>query len=169
MGEQREVSAQDLEKLAAQLGQALSARGFKIATAESCTGGELGALLTTLSGSSAWFECGWVTYSNASKIELLDVPEETLLNKGAVSEETALAMARGALKKSKAHVSLAITGIAGPCGGTLEKPIGTVWIASASLLGFESACLYHFPGTRAEIRRHAVIAALELVLDLSRV
>lgn len=131
-----------------------------IAVAESCTGGLFAAELTRLPGSSVWFDRGFVTYSNAAKKELLGVPEETLALYGAVSEETAKAMAKGAITHSQAQVSLAITGIAGPDGGTIEKPVGTVWFAIAANDRAAVAILQIFDGTREVIRRKAVDFAL---------
>ena len=116
----------ELEKLAEQVGLRLIDRGEMLATAESCTGGWVAQSLTAIAGSSAWFDRGFVTYSNAAKVDMLGVPETTLARQGAVSEATARAMALGALVHSRAHWALAITGIAGPTGGTIDKPVGTV-------------------------------------------
>jgi len=120
------VSNEELQQLAAELGDRLRARGWMLATAESCTGGWVGQLLTALPGSSQWYERGFITYANAAKIEMLGVPTETLDQYGAVSEETASAMAAGALAHSHAQATLAISGIAGPGGGTPQKPVGLV-------------------------------------------
>jgi len=120
------VSDEELHQLARELADKLLARGWMLASAESCTGGWVGQLLTSLPGSSQWYERGFITYANAAKIEMLGVPEATLATHGAVSEETARAMATGALARSHAHAALAISGIAGPDGGTPQKPVGLV-------------------------------------------
>jgi nicotinamide-nucleotide amidase len=122
----------ELEKLAERLGQRLLERGECLAAAESCTGGWLAQSVTAIAGSSAWFDRGFVTYSNAAKIDMLGVPENTLNRHGAVSEAVARAMAQGALAHSRADWTVAITGIAGPGGGSPEKPVGTVCFAWAS-------------------------------------
>ncbi len=145
-----------LETLCEALAQVLTANHLCMATAESCTGGLIAASCTQLSGSSVWFERGFVTYSNAAKTELLDVPSSLIETHGAVSEEVAKAMALGALAHSKAHVSVAVTGIAGPTGGSADKPVGTVWLAwgwrdSQSAMHCE-AMLQQFKGSRSEVR-----------------
>lgn len=119
----------DLHHTVQQLAAALQQRGWMLATAESCTGGMIAAACTDQPGSSAWFDRGFVTYSNAAKTEMLGVPEALIAEHGAVSEEVVRAMAEGAIKHSKAHVSIAVTGIAGPTGGSEDKPVGTVWVA----------------------------------------
>jgi nicotinamide-nucleotide amidase len=134
-------------------------RGWRLCCAESCTGGGIAAALTDVAGSSAWFDRGFVTYSNQAKQEMLGVALDTLEQFGAVSRETAIEMARGALMYSDAQLSVAVTGIAGPDGGTAEKPVGTVWIAWASEEG-ESAVREQFAGSRAEVRAATVDAAL---------
>jgi len=136
-----------------------------VAVAESCTGGLLAASLTKLSGSSTWFERGFVTYSNAAKKELLGVTEQTLALYGAVSAQTAQAMAKGALKHSQAGIAVAITGIAGPLGGSAEKPVGTVWLGLADKNGISKSYLQIFYGSRAMVRKKAVHFALELLHD----
>lgn len=151
--------------MAVELGSALKQRGLKLATAESCTGGWAAQLMTAPPGSSAWFECGFVTYSNIAKQDMLGVARETLATFGAVSRETACAMAMGALSHSQAHISLAITGIAGPAGAAPDKPIGTVWLAWAGLNRPVQSRLQHFTGGRETIRRQSVIAGLRGVLD----
>ncbi len=150
----------DLLKLAAELGAALKQKGWKLALAESCTGGMAAQYVTAIPGSSAWFDCGFVTYSNESKIETLGVSPETLENHGAVSEQTAREMALGALKHSHADVAAAITGIAGPDGGTVDKPVGTVcfaWVDTAGALTMETR---KFSGDRQAIRRQSAYHAL---------
>ncbi len=153
-----------LAELALSVGRSLRRAGLSIATAESCTGGLIAKCLTDIAGSSDYFDRGWVTYSNAAKRAELGVPAPTLERHGAVSEKVALAMARGALRRSSARVSIAVTGIAGPAGGTPEKPVGTVWIAWG-LRRQEGtqvyARLFRFRGGRNEIRRQAAAAALE--------
>jgi len=146
--------------LAEALGAALKKRGWMLALAESCTGGWAAQTVTAIAGSSAWFDRGFVTYSNAAKMEMLEVSEETLANFGAVSIETAKEMALGALKHSQAEITVAITGIAGPDGGSEEKPVGTVcfaWAASGAVLASGTE---HFSGDRQRIRTQAVKTAL---------
>lgn len=144
-----------LDALAERLGNALKESGKMLALAESCTGGMVAQAITSIAGSSAWFERGFVTYSNAAKIELLGVTPETIERYGAVSEETAREMALGALKNSHAQIAGSITGIAGPDGGTAEKPIGTVcfaWVGSDFAIAAETQ---KFSGNREEIRQQA--------------
>lgn len=150
----------ELEKLAECLGNILLARGASVAVAESCTGGWVAQTLTAIAGSSAWFDRGFVTYSNAAKIDMLGVPETTLARHGAVSEASARAMAQGALAHSLADWTLAITGIAGPSGGSPEKPVGTVCFAWASRDGGCEAQTQVFAGDRAAVREQAVRHAL---------
>jgi nicotinamide-nucleotide amidase len=144
----------------------LKATGQVLATAESCTGGWAAQAVTAVSGSSEWFERGFVTYSNASKQELLGVRPETLAEHGAVSEATAREMARGALARSRASVALAVTGVAGPTGGSAAKPVGTVCFAWASRSGAVRAETRSFGGDRASVREQSVVRALEGVLEL---
>ncbi|MFZ1901535.1 MAG: CinA family protein [Azonexus sp.] len=150
----------ELETLADRLGRELLNRGEWLATAESCTGGWVAQSVTAIAGSSAWFDRGFVTYSNAAKVEMLGVPETTLERHGAVSEATARAMAQGALAHSRADWVVAITGIAGPTGGTPEKPVGMVCFAWAQRDGGCEALTCHFAGTRAEVREQAARLAL---------
>jgi nicotinamide-nucleotide amidase len=153
-------------RLAEVLGRALSARGYKLVTAESCTGGWLAQAITAVPGSSGWFERGFVVYSNASKCEVLGVQAETLARFGAVSIETAAEMAEGALQASHADVSVAITGIAGPAGGTAERPAGTVCLAWRGGPQPPHARVFQIEeGTREGIRRQAVVAALEGLIE----
>lgn len=159
----------ELEALAKKLGEQLKKKHFKIVTAESCTGGGLGFWITSIPGSSHWYDRGYVTYSNQSKIDMLNVSDDTLNTAGAVSEETAQAMAEGALTHSNADLSIAITGIAGPDGGTPEKPIGTVWIASAGKNMRTIASMEIFPGNREVIRINAIIKAMQQLIMLTRV
>jgi nicotinamide-nucleotide amidase len=153
----------EFAELSSLLGQALSARGWMLATAESCSGGLLAGVVTATPGSSAWFECGFVTYSNASKAELLGVEPSTLARYGAVSEETAREMADGAIARSRADVAIAITGIAGPDGGSDAKPVGTVWLAWRQRHGNDGVQteIHCFSGDRETVRRRIVTVALE--------
>lgn len=151
----------DLEFLAAELGAALLARGEWLALAESCTGGWLAQAVTAIAGSSAWFDRGFVTYSNAAKTDMLGVPEATLERHGAVSEATARAMAQGALAHSRADWAVAITGVAGPSGGSPDKPVGTVCFAWAAKDGGCEAQTRHFTGDRAAVREQSVRYALQ--------
>jgi nicotinamide-nucleotide amidase len=153
-----------LPKLSRQVGAALAARGLMLATAESCTGGWVAQVITATPGSSQWFERGFVTYSNAAKEELLGVSAASLQQHGAVSEATAREMARGALEHSHAQVALAITGIAGPGGGSADKPVGTVCIAWAWPDGRLESRLCRLAGNRQAVRRQAVVIALETLL-----
>ena len=156
----------DLETLAGQVGAALKSRGLMLASAESCTGGWVSEAVTAVAGSSHWFDRGFITYTNESKQEMLGVTAATLAEFGAVSEPTVREMAAGALKHSHADVTLAISGIAGPGGGSLEKPVGTVCMAWAMRSGAARSQTLHFLGDRAGVRRQAVVAALRGVLDL---
>ena len=142
-------------------------RGFKVATAESCTGGLIAAALTAISGSSDVVDRGFVTYSNAAKVEMLGVPETTLERHGAVSEATARAMAQGALAHSRAQVAVAVTGIAGPAGGSADKPVGTGWLAWAMPAGVDAQCI-HCPGDRAQVRDATVRHALQGLVERLR-
>ena len=150
----------ELETLAERLGRELLNRGEWLATAESCTGGWASQTVTAIAGSSAWFDRGFVTYSNAAKVDMLGVPDTTLERHGAVSEAVARAMAQGALRHSRANWALAITGIAGPTGGTPEKPVGMVCFAWAYRDGACEALTCQFAGSRAEIREQSVRLAL---------
>ena len=151
----------ELFGIAERLGLSLKAAGLTIATAESCTGGWIAQVITDVPGSSSWFDRGFVTYSNAAKIEMLGVKPQTLEVYGAVSQETAIEMAFGALAHSHADRAIAVTGIAGPDGGTAEKPVGTVYIAWADNNGLTKALKNQFEGDRRQIRMQTVIAALE--------
>ena len=144
----------------------LMKRGLMVATAESCTAGMVAKLLTDRAGSSQWFERGFVTYSNTAKMEMLDVSSETLDTFGAVSEQTAREMAEGALKNSAADISIAITGIAGPDGGSEDKPVGTVWIAYAGKNIETVAEVDTFPGDRHAVRLGVIQRAIERTITL---
>ncbi len=143
------------------LADALRARGWQLATAESCTGGLIAAGCTAMAGSSDWFERGFVTYSNAAKTELLGVPAALIDTHGAVSEPVARAMAEGALGHSRADVAVAVTGIAGPGGGTPDKPVGTVWLAWSVRGGTTQARRLQLSGDREAVRQGTVSEALQ--------
>ena len=153
-----------MEALAQKVGDRLKAARAKLITAESCTGGWAAQVVTSVAGSSAWFERGFVTYSNAAKRELLGVKATTLKKHGAVSEETAREMARGALARSNGNLALAVTGIAGPGGGSRDKPVGTVCFAWAGKKQLRSETR-RFPGDRESVRRKSVVRALQGVLE----
>lgn len=155
-----------LTEQAARLGHRLQQRGLQLVTAESCTGGWLAKLITDTAGSSAWFERGYVTYSNTAKRELLDVPAEVLARHGAVSAETVAAMVRGALAHSQAQIAVAVSGIAGPDGGSPDKPVGTVWLGWGQGGVEPRTRCYRFQGDRAAVRRQAAEAALSGLLEL---
>lgn len=155
-----------ITRLAGQLGEALSSRRAQVATAESCTGGGIAEAITRIAGSSQWFEAGYVTYSNRQKTLQLGVPEALFGTTGAVSREVVEAMARGALQRSGAQLAVAVSGIAGPDGGTPDKPVGTVWLAwQDGERGF--ACRRQFAGDRQAVREQTVIRALEGLLRLT--
>jgi nicotinamide-nucleotide amidase len=153
-----------MDELARRLGARLKSSREILVTAESCTGGWAAQVVTSIAGSSDWFERGYVTYSNDAKRELLGVRAETLARHGAVSEETAREMAQGALERSKATVALSITGVAGPGGGSKDKPVGTVCFCWATARGARVETR-HFSGDRESVRRQSVIHALEGVLQ----
>lgn len=155
-----------ISQLAAQLGQDLRALGAQVTTAESCTGGGIAEAITRIPGSSAWFEAGYVTYSNAQKTLQLDVPPGLFASVGAVSREVVEAMARGAQQKSSARFSVAVSGVAGPDGGSAEKPVGTVWLAWAN--GEQLITRKRlFAGDRDAVRQQTVEAALAGLIRLA--
>lgn len=160
------MPADTLTALATFVGARLRANGLTLTTAESCTGGWVAQALTSIAGSSDWFERGFVTYSDAAKQEMLGVSARTLAAHGAVSEQTAREMATGALAHSRAQVALGVTGIAGPGGGSLEKPLGMVCFAWAMADGKIGVQTRHFKGDRESVRRQSVVAALQGVLKL---
>lgn len=158
-----------LLSLAERVGRRLVAARCRLVTAESCTGGWISKAVTDIAGSSQWFECGFVVYSNAAKMRDLGVTEQTLQKHGAVSEPTVREMAAGALRVSCAQVAVSVSGVAGPDGGTPDKPVGTVWFGVAVSRGHDLelvARLERFPGDRESVRRLTVQYALQLVLDL---
>jgi nicotinamide-nucleotide amidase len=161
------MAADELTFLAAELGAALKTHGRVLALAESCTGGWAAQCVTAIAGSSAWFDRGFVTYSNAAKQEMLAVAAETLESYGAVSEQVAREMALGALRYSDADFAAAITGIAGPDGGSAQKPVGTVCFAWACGDGHIKSTTDHFAGDREQVRRKAVKTALQGLLQLT--
>ncbi len=153
-----------ITELAARLGAALKDAGVSLTTAESCTGGGIAEAVTRIPGSSAWFGQGWVTYSNKAKARELGVSADLLRQHGAVSEEVVLAMAEGAAAKAGATWAVAVSGIAGPDGGSADKPVGTVWLAWAGPQGVVAErCL--FPGDRDAVRRQTVERALSGLLE----
>ena len=147
----------------------LKAKNLRVATAESCTGGGIAKALTDVAGSSDWFECGFVTYSNDSKQHMLGVDARTLDAQGAVSEAVVKEMALGALERSNAQLAVAVSGVAGPGGGTPEKPVGMVWIAWAFEEQVEALC-FHFQGDRESVRYQTIEAAIRgLIAAVERV
>ncbi|MSP86489.1 MAG: CinA family protein [Methylotenera sp.] len=157
----------DLTALAEQLGQQLTQRKLTLTLAESCTGGLCAEIITRVAGSSVWFECGFITYSNQSKEMLLNVSSATLSDFGAVSEETAIEMAMGAFGVSGASLSAAVTGIAGPTGGTEAKPLGTVCFAWIGLDCAPISATHHFIGNRQEIRQQSAKTLIEGLITLT--
>ncbi len=158
-----------LKVLVLEAAAALTQHGLTLATAESCTGGGLSYWLTSVPGSSDWFERGFVTYSNAAKVAMLGVPAKTIEQFGAVSSETVREMAEGALRNSHANISIAITGVAGPAGGSPEKPVGTVWIAVAKKGTPTQEQGYLFSGDRQDIRLQAIASALEKLVGIIQI
>ncbi|SDY84406.1 CinA family protein [Pseudomonas sp. NFIX28] len=154
----------EITQLAAELGRRLQVLNAHVTTAESCTGGGIAEAITRIPGSSAWFEAGYVTYSNRQKSQQLGVPEALFTSVGAVSREVVEAMARGAQDKSRARFAVAVSGVAGPDGGSPQKPVGTVWLAWGVAETVTAECR-HFPGNRDEVRRQTVKAALEGLLQ----
>ena len=154
-----------MNDLARKVGRRLRAAGAMLVTAESCTGGWVSEVVTSVSGSSRWFERGFVTYSDAAKRQMLGVNKKTLRRHGAVSQETAREMARGALKRSRGSIAIAVTGVAGPTGGSAAKPVGMVCFAFVTLKRVLSETQY-FKGNRESVRRQSVVRALEGVLEL---
>ena len=159
------MSAETHMTLAQRVGKALTARRLMLATAESCTGGLIAGAVTDVPGSSGWFERGFVTYSDEAKVEMLGVRQQTLDAHGAVSEATAAEMARGAIANSRADLAVAVTGVAGPDGGTADKPVGMVCFGWARTGGAADTATLHFPGDRQAVRDATVEAALAGLLD----
>ena len=161
----KELPAPTLLALTVSLAAILQKNDWRMATAESCTGGMNAAACTDLAGSSGWFDRGFVTYSNEAKTDMLGVAAELIDRHGAVSEEVARAMAQGAVTHSRAHAAVAVTGVAGPGGGSAEKPVGTVWLAWATPAGLVSEKC-HFDGDRAAVRQATVQHALQRLVAL---
>jgi nicotinamide-nucleotide amidase len=162
------MTEDDVTRLARVLGRACKRRGVDIVTAESCTGGGVATAITRISGSAKWFERGFVTYTNIAKKEMLGVAQKTLGNYGAVSEEVAREMAAGALKHSHADVSVAVTGIAGPTGGSRTKPVGLVCFAWGYRGGVVQTRVFRFKGNRVAVRMQSVAVAIQGLTDLLR-
>ncbi len=156
----------ELIELAQAVGAALKDHGMLLATAESCTGGWVGQAITAVAGSSQWYDRGFITYTNEAKQEMLGVAVSTLSEFGAVSKQTVQEMAAGALKHSRAQITLAISGVAGPSGGSVAKPVGRVCIAWAMRAGSARVQTFQIAGEREAVRRHAVKAALQGLLTL---
>lgn len=161
------ISDAELQQLALKVSHHLVKMKWTLACAESCTGGWLAKCCTDIAGSSAWFERGFVSYSNQSKIDMLNVSNATISEFGAVSEQTVIEMARGALRASHANISVAITGIAGPSGGSINKPVGTVWLAWATASHTLPEC-HHFIGDRDFVRQQSVAYALNGIIKNAR-
>ena len=171
MSQAQPATDQDLYRLAEEVGREARAAGWRIVTAESCTAGWIAKALTDVSGSSQWVDSGYVTYSNAAKMRSVGVSARTLAEEGAVSEATVREMANGALRAAGVEMAIAVSGIAGPEGGTSDKPVGTVWFAVATPeeQGPATVCeLRHFTGDRDQVRRRSVDHALRLALRLMR-
>lgn len=158
------MNENEITLLATQLGAALKARGMMLATAESCTGGGIAEAVTRVAGASAWFDCAFVSYSYEAKSSMLGVPRETLVDFGAVSEETVREMVDGAISRSRAQIAVAVTGIAGPDGGMPDKPVGTVWFAWKFPKKPLVSEVCHFKGDREEVRHQTVVHALNKLL-----
>ena len=156
----------ELLKLAEDFAKCMLAKQLRLVTAESCTGGWIAQTVTSIAGSSAWFDRGFVTYSNQAKIQMLGVQHGTLLEFGAVSEQTAIEMAAGALKHSNADVAVSVTGIAGPSGGSVDKPVGTVCFGCVGKNFTTTASMQQFSGDRTQVRRQAVSYALRELIRL---
>ena len=157
---------EEIYELAQRVGETLQAYKFMMSTAESCTGGWIGQAVTMVPGSSGWFDRGFITYTNDAKHDMLGVRHATLSQFGAVSEQTVLEMVAGALARSRAQVAVAVSGIAGPDGGSISKPVGTVLLAWGQKGVSTRAQAMHFPGDRDAVRRQSVIAALDGILAL---
>jgi len=161
-----DIPEQELRDLAEQLGQCLTARGMKLASAESCTGGWLAKIITDIPGSSAWFTGSVVSYSNDAKHSLLGVNEATLKEFGAVSGETVLEMSDGIFDHTEADVAVSVTGIAGPDGGSEDKPVGLVWLSWGKRDKSVFATPFNFEGDREQVRKQSIRQALHCLLDL---
>lgn len=162
------ISDAELFQISKDLAACLQHRNWRLSAAESCTGGWLAKCCTDLSGSSTWFDRGFVTYSNKAKQDLLNVTAMSLNQFGAVSEQVVTEMAQGAMVESIADISVAITGIAGPDGGSVDKPVGTVWLAWHTKNSLTQTQCYHFDGDRESIRRQAVKCGLQGIIKNAR-
>lgn len=160
------LGSEGLPQLSILLGERLLMRGWRVATAESCTGGAIAAAITAIAGSSSWFEYGIVSYANQAKEKLLQVTSQTLLQHGAVSQAVVQQMVVGVLALSGADIAVAVSGVAGPAGGTLEKPVGTVWFAWALATGEMHTECFHFVGDRLSVQSQAVVRGLNGLLKL---
>lgn len=161
-----ETAEQAVHEIAKKLGARLLMKGMKLVTAESCTGGWIAKVLTDIAGSSDWFDCAIVSYSNESKKHFLNVPQGILLDHGAVSENTVLAMQQGIFMETRADAGISVSGIAGPGGGTEDKPVGTVWIAAGLRNQLVHTQKFLFEGDRNQVRLQAVEAGLRALLEL---
>ncbi len=159
---------QNIAEQARKLGSILAEKKLTVTTAESCTGGGIACAITAVPGSSEWFNESFVTYSNQAKIKLVGVKEETLREYGAVSGKTVEEMAQGACVRAEASLAVAVSGIAGPGGGTPDKPVGTVWIGAASSTGELWSCCYNFTGDREAVREQTVVTALGVLIRMAR-
>ena len=157
----------ELGALARRLAETLISQRLFVSTAESCTGGWIAKTLTDLPGSSGWFDCGMVAYSYEAKQSMLGVRAQTIEQEGAVSRQTAIEMVSGALVHSAASLAVAVTGIAGPGGGTADKPVGTVWIGWKRRGGYPKAQVFHFAGDREAVRRQTIAAALQGLIEVA--
>lgn len=160
------TSAAAIHQLSTQLGQRLAERHWRVAAAESCTGGGISAAITAISGSSNWFEYGVVSYANQAKQRLLQVSVQTLDQEGAVSEAVVLQMLKGVLLLSSAEIGVAVSGIAGPTGGSLDKPVGTVWFAWGLATGEVRTQVFQFSGDRQSVQQQSVAQGLRGLLEL---
>jgi nicotinamide-nucleotide amidase len=160
------TTEQAVHELAKRLGARLLMKGIRLATAESCTGGWIGKVLTDIAGSSDWFDCAIVSYSNSAKKHFLKVPGGVLLDHGAVSENTVIAMQQGLFLETPAGAGISVSGIAGPGGGSEEKPVGTVWIAVGLRDQMVHTRKFLFEGDRNQVRLEAVAAALKALMEL---
>lgn len=155
----------EIQQLVQKLANQLTHRDWTLSTAESCTGGGIATTCTDLGGSSSWFDCGFITYSNRAKSRLLDIPPQLIEQFGAVSEQTVLAMVNGALANSDADIAVAVSGVAGPSGGSEEKPVGTVWIAWGDKISKQTQSKrYLFAGDRSAVRQQTIVAAMHQLI-----
>lgn len=161
-----EITEQSIQSTAKKLGTRLLMKSLRLATAESCTGGWVAKVITDIAGSSDWFECAIVSYSNTSKHHFLGVPDGLLLDHGAVSENTVLAMLRGLFEQTRADAGISISGVAGPGGGSEDRPVGTVWIAWGLRGRMAHTQKFRFDGDRYQVRLQSVAAALDAMLEL---